>query len=313
MPRSTPSRSTSSSPREPRRTRATYQARTLRTTRPASSRPSARPVARVAPRPAPVVAKPTRAVRKIMKAEAAALAPKPDYPMRINKYLALKGYATRKAADEFIGKRRVFINGRLATLGDKVLETDTVELRTSKKTPDAKLVYFVYNKPRDVITHSPGEHEQDIRELLPALTKEHAVFPVGRLDKDSHGLIVLTNDGRITDRLLNPSKEHEKEYVVRTKLKLRGNFKERMEGGVDIEGYMTKPAKVKILGDNTFRITLTEGKKHQIRRMVVALFNEVQDLERVRILNVELGSLKVGAYRPIEGDELEKLMKSLGL
>jgi 23S rRNA pseudouridine2604 synthase len=248
-----------------------------------------------------------------MKAEAASLEPKPEYPMRINKYLALKGYATRKAADEFIEKRRVFINGRLAALGDKVLATDSVELRTSKKSPDAKLVYFVYNKPRSIITHSPGEGEQDIRELLPELTKEHAIFPVGRLDKDSHGLIILTNDGRITDRLLNPAKEHEKEYVVRTKLKLRNNFKERMESGVDIEGYMTKPVKIKILGENSFRITLTEGKKHQIRRMVVALYNEVQDLERVRILNVELWKLKIGGYRAIESTELETLMKSLGL
>lgn len=247
------------------------------------------------------------------KAEAATNAVKPDYPMRINKYLALKGYATRKAADEFIEKKTVFINGRLAVLGDKVAETDNVEIRTSKNSPAKKLVYFAYNKPKSVITHSPGEGESDIRELLPGLTKQYAIFPVGRLDKDSHGLIILTNDGRITDRLLNPEKEHEKEYAVRTKSKIRESFKKHAEEGIDIEGYMTKPAKVRILNDNTFNIILKEGKKHQIRRMVVALFNEVSDLQRTRIMNIELGSLKPGATRPIEGVELETLMKSLGL
>lgn len=238
---------------------------------------------------------------------------KPDYPMRINKYLALKGYATRKAADEFIEKKTVFINGRLAVLGDKVAETDLVEIRTNKNSPPKKLVYFAYNKPKSVITHSPQDGETDIRELLPILTKQYAIFPVGRLDKDSHGLIILTNDGRITDRLLNPEKEHEKEYIVHTKSKIRESFKKHAEEGITIEGYMTKPAKVRIINDTTFNIILKEGKKHQIRRMVVALFNEVSDLQRTRIMNIELGSLKPGATRPIEGPELETLLKSLGL
>ena len=239
----------------------------------------------------------------------------PLYPMRINKYLAMKGFATRKAADELIEKKRVFLNGRLAILGDKVSEKDVVEVRTSKNSPDKKLVYFAYNKPKSVLTHSAKteDGEQDIRELLPALTKEFAVFPVGRLDKDSHGLIILTNDGRITDRLLNPTKEHEKEYVVRTKQKLRTSFKDHMEKGVNIEGYQTKPAKVKLMGENGFRITITEGKKHQIRRMVVSHFNEVSDLERVRVLNIELGKLKSGAHRAIEGEELAEFLKTLGL
>ncbi len=238
---------------------------------------------------------------------------KPLYPMRINKYLALKGFATRKAADELVEKKRVFINGRLAVLGDKVLEKDAVEVRTNKNKPDKKLVYFAYNKPRSVLTHSATEEDQDIRELLPELTKEYAIFPVGRLDKDSHGLIILTNDGRITERLLSPTREHEKEYVVRTKQKLRTSFKAHIEAGVDIEGYVTKPAKVRIQGENTFRIIITEGKKHQVRRMVVSQFNEVADLERVRVLNIELGKLKSGAHRPIEGEELQVFLKSLGL
>jgi 23S rRNA pseudouridine2604 synthase len=238
-----------------------------------------------------------------------------EYPMRINRYLAQKGYATRRAADELIEKRCVFINNTVAVLGDKVQETDVVEVRLNKKVKDAqkKLVYFAYNKPRSVITHSPQNEEQSIAEMVPELAEKHQVFPIGRLDKDSHGLIILTNDGRITDRLLNPDKEHDKEYVVQTKLSLRNSFKDQMEKGVDIEGYLTKPAKIRIISDNLFAITLTEGKKHQIRRMVSALFNEVSDLERVRILNIELKGLPLGAYRPIEGEELKTFLGMLGL
>ena len=240
-------------------------------------------------------------------------AEKPDYPMRINRYLAQKGYTTRKGADELIEKQRVLINGKFAVLGDKIKETDVIEVKLDKKAPQKKLVYFAYNKPRSVTTHSAAEGESDILDTVPALTEEFDVFPIGRLDKDSHGLIILTNDGRITDRLLNPAKEHDKEYVVRTKMKLRDSFKEHMEKGVEIEGLETKPTKVRILGTNAFAVTLTEGKKHQIRRMVVALFNEVSDLERIRILNIELGNLDAGKYREIKGAELETFLKSLGL
>ena len=310
-----PRNSNSSSTRTPQRSASARPERGARTTRPV----------RASRTPVGSTRKPTRAVRHANTAAAKALAekealirgPKPiekeGYPMRINKYLAQKGYATRKAADELIAKRRVFINNKRAVLGDKVEESDVVEVRTDKKDPGQKLVYFVYNKPRNIITHSPHNDESEIREMVPELVQKHGVFPVGRLDKDSHGLIILTNDGRITDRLLSPTHEHEKEYVVRTKFKLRDNFKTRMEEGVNIEGYQTKPTKIKLMGDNSFRITLTEGKKHQIRRMVVALFNEVQDLERTRVLNLELGKLGSGEFRAIEGDELTVFLKSLGL
>jgi 23S rRNA pseudouridine2604 synthase len=130
---------------------------------------------------------------------------------------------------------------------------------------------------------------------------------------DSEGLIILTNDGRITDRLLSPDHDHDKEYFVGVKEPLRSSFKEKMEAGVDIEGYLTRPCHVKVIGEKTFRITLTEGKKHQIRRMVVALFNEVVSIKRIRILNIELGTLKQNEYRPIKDDELAEFLKHLGL
>ena len=266
-----------------------------------------------------IVRKPTRAVRHAATAAKAKLDVKthntenPGYPMRINKYLSHKGYATRKAADELIEKRRVFINNKRAVLGDKVSESDVVEVRNDKRNPDQKLVYFAYNKPRNVITHSAQNDESEIREMVPELVQKFGVFPVGRLDKDSHGLIILTNDGRITDRLLSPSREHEKEYVVRTKAKLRENFKTRMEEGVNIEGYQTKPAKVRLLSETSFAITLTEGKKHQIRRMVVALYNEVLDLQRTRVLNIELAGLKSGGVSSYRRRWAKIFLKSLGL
>ncbi len=205
--------------------------------------------------------------------------------MRINKYLALRKISTRRGADELVKQKKVFINGKLAILGSKVNETDKIEVRGAEK---KEYRYFAYNKPIGVETDSPRE----------------GLFPLGRLDKASHGLLVLTNDGRITDQLLNPKYFHEKEYVVKTLNKLRSSFKKNMEAGVNIEGYMTKPCKVKIMNENTFRITLTEGKKHQIRRMCSALFQEVADLKRERIINIKLDNLKSGGLREIKGEEL---------
>jgi 23S rRNA pseudouridine2604 synthase len=208
-----------------------------------------------------------------------------DYPMRINKYLALKKISTRRGADELIKNKKVFINKKLAVLGSKVNEKDVVEVRGVK---DVVYSYFAYNKPTGIETDSP----------------KVGFFPLGRLDKASHGLLILTNDGRITDALLNPKYFHEKEYVVRTKEKLRSSFKQKMEAGVNIEGYQTKKCQIKILGPNTFKIILTEGKKHQIRRMCSALFQEVADLKRERIMNIKLGNLKEKGLREIKEEEL---------
>ena len=193
--------------------------------------------------------------------------------MRINKYLALKKISTRRGADELVEQKKVFINGKLAVLGSKVNEIDLVEVKGAKT---KEYLYFAYNKPIGIETGSPRED----------------LFPLGRLDKASNGLLILTNDGRITDQLLNPKYFHEKEYVVRTSNKLRSSFKKKMETGVNIEGYLTKPCKVKIISDFSFKVILTEGKKHQIRRMCSALFQEIADLKRERIMNIKLGNLK---------------------
>jgi 23S rRNA pseudouridine2604 synthase len=220
--------------------------------------------------------------------------------MRINKYLADKKISTRRGADELIKSKKVFINGKLAVLGSQIEDDDMVEVRGAQ-TKEYK--YFAYNKPIGVETSS----------LYPAKRGEKDLFPLGRLDKASHGLMILTNDGRITDQLLNPKHFHEKEYLVKTKEKLRSSFKKKMEAGVNIEGYNTKKCKVQIINDFTFRIILTEGKKHQIRRMCSALFQEVADLKRERIMNIKLGNLKSNGLREIKGEELTVFLESLQL
>lgn len=239
-----------------------------------------------------------------------------EYPIRLNKYLALKNIATRRGADKLIEDRKVFINGKVAVLGSQVTEKDKVEVKGKKEVP---YLYYAYNKPIGVITHSPGEDEVDIKESVKKQNQKvekkaripEGVFPVGRLDKASHGLLILTNDGRITDKLLNPKYVHEKEYVVRTSNKLRNNFKDKMEAGVNIEGYKTKKCKVEIVNENTFRVILTEGKKHQIRRMCSALFQEVADLKRIRVMNIKLDRLPSNSSRVIKGKELEVFLEEI--
>ncbi len=242
--------------------------------------------------------------RPAHKASSPAPAGKGVFPMRINKYLASKQYCTRREADTLIEKGKVFINGKQAVLGDKVGEKDVVDVKFRAK----KYRYFAYHKPRGIITHSPQGDEKDIAMVSPIKD----VFPIGRLDKDSYGLIILTDDGRITDKLLNPDYEHEKEYRVTTAVKLRPSFKEHMEKGIDIGGYKTKKCRVEVIGEKMFTIVLTEGKKHQIRRMCAALHNDAIELVRTRIMNIRLGNLASGANREIKGDELTAFLKSLG-
>ncbi len=227
-----------------------------------------------------------------------------SFPMRINKYLALKGYCTRKDADLLIDIRQVNVNGRPAIIGEKIYETDKVTVRQHK----LKYRYFAYNKPVDVITHSPQGWEKDIAGSI-AIS---GVFPVGRLDKASSGLIILTDDGRITDRLLNPKYKHEKEYRVTTAENLHATFKQKMEAGVDIGDHLTRKCKVTVIGEKKFFIIISEGKKHQIRRMCSALHTDVVALERTRIMNIKLGNLASGVHRVISGPELQEFLKELG-
>jgi len=187
-----------------------------------------------------------------------------EYPVRINRYLASKKVCSRREADELIRSGKVTINSRVAVLGDKVEKDDNVfvdEKAQNKK----KLVYYAYHKPRGIVTHSPQGDEKDILSISKFAEK---VFPLGRLDKDSYGLILLTNDGRITDQLLNPDNYHKKEYVVGVEKNVNSAFLHGLRCGVVLDdGYVARECEVEKLGATSFRIVLTEGKRRQIRRM----------------------------------------------
>jgi len=231
--------------------------------------------------------------------------------IRINKYLADQGLASRREVDTLITEGKVLKNGKLARIGDRILPTDTVTLAGTTKTKR----YIAYYKGRGIITHSPASNEVDI---VTKLKKDYGitdVAPVGRLDKDSEGLIILTNDGRITGPLLDPESHHEKEYSVTVDKNVTPAFCKLMELGVDIEGYRTKPATVVPSTKNPkrFNLIITEGKKHQIRRMCAALGYQVETLKRVRIVNIEVGALKPNQYRKISGEELATLLSNLGI
>ena len=233
-----------------------------------------------------------------------------EYPIRINKFLAQNNFATRKGADLLIQKGYVFINGRKAVLGDQVYRDEDVTV--SSKVPKKDYVYYAYNKMVGVSTN-PDVKTKDI---LSVTKFKEIVFPIGRLDKDSHGLILMTNDGRVTDRLLSPKYVHEKEYVVKVEPNFSDKFLELMAQGVHFDKFISKKCKVwrtTSKSKDTFNIILTEGKKRQIRRMCEALHHKVVNLKRIRVMNIELGKLNEGEYRAINGDELDILLKSLQL
>ena len=235
----------------------------------------------------------------------------PNNFMRINKYLAEKNYTTRRGADELIKQGLVLINGRKAVLGDQVSAEDKVVV--SPKVHQKKYIYLAYNKPEGIVTNLPQGGEKEIKDNIKT---KHGVFPVGRLDKDSSGLIILTDDGRITKPLLSPEREHDKEYLVKVDKTFDENFLEKMAGGIQIKKpdgrYKTKPTEIKRHSRDSFKIILTEGKKRQIRRMCEALGYRVKDLRRIRIMNINIGTLKPNEHRTLGGSELKTFLKNLG-
>ncbi len=227
--------------------------------------------------------------------------------MRLNRYLASQGYATRRGADELIKAGRVLRNGEKAKLGEKVESTDRVEVIGGVS--ERELLYVAYYKPRGVITHSPQGNERSIWEI----SSFGEVFPVGRLDKESEGLIILTNDGRITERLLHPRFLHEKEYHVTVREKVSHAAPGILEKGVVNAGEELRAKKVSILGPHELSIILTEGKKHQIRRMLDAVNLTVEKLVRIRIMGIHLGALSPGSGRKITGAARLAFLQSLEL
>ncbi len=229
------------------------------------------------------------------------------FPIRINRYLALRGIATRTAADALITAGKVFINGQPATLGTKVLEGDSVEVKRGGR--ERVYRYIAYYKPRGIITHSPERGEKAITDIF----FEKGLFPVGRLDKASEGLIILTDDGRITERLLHPRFVHEKEYEVIVQESILPGVEEKLLAGIESEGEWLRARQVQKTGRSALKIILTEGKKHQIRRMLAALHLTVKELKRVRIMQVGLGDLMPGEGRRLVGTERATFLADIGL
>ena len=235
---------------------------------------------------------------------------KPASPstVRINKHMADIGLASRREADEYIEKGLVLVNGKKAERGMQIdPKKDKVQLKGGSQ---QSYVYYAYNKPVGIVTTLPQGDEKDIL----GSTKFHKkVFPVGRLDKDSHGLILLTNDRRITHRLLSPNFSHEKEYRVTIKGQLSHSFVRKLELGIIIDKVRTKPIKVFRENEHTFRIILTEGRNRQIRQMVEAAGDTVVDLLRIRIEHIKLGTLKEGEFKSVSKADMATLLKKLGL
>jgi len=229
------------------------------------------------------------------------------FPVRINRYLALRGLTTRKAADGLIASGRVTVNGAPAILGMKINVDDQVEIKGEIRSKPYR--YFAYYKPKGIITHSPVRGEKAIADIFP----EKGVFPIGRLDKASEGLIILTDDGRVTERLLHPRFVHEKEYEVIVREALLNGVVERLLQGVVSDGEKLSAKRVSKMSRTSLAIVLVEGKKHHIRRMLDAVHLTVKELKRVRIMGLQIGTLVPGEGRRIVGRELETFLSDLGL
>lgn len=227
--------------------------------------------------------------------------------IRINKYLAECGICSRREADRLIEQGRVKINGQLATTGSKVEETDVVEVNGKKILQKAKKVVLAYYKPIGVTCTENDKHAEIT--ITKALGYKERLTYAGRLDKESEGLMIMTNDGELIQRMMKASQYHEKEYIVKVHKEVTDDFISDMSKGVYLKNLeqTTRECVVEKMGKYTFKIILTQGLNRQIRRMCDSLGYKVVSLKRVRIMNISLGKLYSGEYREIVGDELKKL------
>ncbi len=228
--------------------------------------------------------------------------------MRINKFLSEAGITSRRGADKWIEAGRVVINGTTAELGSKVEDGDLVEVDGKPVSVEEQLVYLMLNKPVG-ITSTTERHVQG--NVVDFVNHPLRIFHIGRLDKDSDGLLLLTNDGDIVNEILREEHGHEKEYIVTVDRSITDQFIREMEQGVPILDTVTKPCKVRKLGSKKFNITLTQGLNRQIRRMCTALGYNVVNLRRMRIMNLTLGNLPVGQWRDLTDSERKGLFKEL--
>lgn len=234
---------------------------------------------------------------------------------RLQKILSARGIASRRKAEEYILAGLVKVNGKVAELGQKAdPEVDTIEVDGKVMEERAEMQYYVLYKPVGVeSTNVPGTPQAPtVRDILPPNLRG-TLYPVGRLDKDSEGLLLLTNDGPLAYRLTHPKFEHEKEYEVTLKDEIKEGALDKIRHGVMLDGSKTKPAAIRRLGKNVIRISLTEGRYRQIRRMCSKVGSEVVKLVRVRITTLTDPALAPGKLRPLTAQEKAQLLASIGL
>ncbi len=232
--------------------------------------------------------------------------------IRLNKYIADSGYCSRRQADILILEKRVNVNGKIAFVGQTVDENSVVKIGEKIISPSDKKLILAFNKPKGVVCTSS---RIDSRNVIDYLGLDYRVFTVGRLDKDSEGLLLLTNNGEIVNKIMRAGNYHEKEYIVTLDRVFDDLFLGKMSKGVHIfdkeKGIdtTTRPCVCKKINDRSFKIVLTQGINRQIRRMCKALSYEVVSLKRIRIMNIGLGDLKVGEYRELTLSEQKRLFE----
>lgn len=229
-----------------------------------------------------------------------------DNSISLNKYISQTGICSRREADALIREGRVTLNGQATRPGNRVSEGDEVRIDGKPLKAKPKPLYIAFNKPVGIVCTTDSKEP---RNIVKYIGHPQRLFPIGRLDKPSEGLIFLTNDGDIVNKILRAGNEHEKEYVVSTKEPITPDFVRKMSNGIPILGTVTQKCAVEKIGSHTFRIILTQGLNRQIRRMCEYLGYEVSRLQRVRIMNVNLGKLKVGEWRELRPQEIAEIMR----
>jgi len=228
--------------------------------------------------------------------------------IRLNKYIASTGVCSRRKAEEYIIEGKVSINGKVVTeLGTQVETNDIVSIDGKEITLEERKVYIMLNKPKGYVTTVKEQFNR--KSVLDIVNVKERVYPVGRLDMDSEGLLLLTNDGDFTNNIIHPTKHIAKKYEVVLKEQVTETMIKDLRDGVDIGGYTTKSAIVKKIKDNMVHITIMEGKNRQVRRMCEAVGNKVVNLKRISIGKLELGELKTGTYIELIKEDIDKIFE----
>ena len=232
-----------------------------------------------------------------------------DNKVRINKFLSQAGFCSRREADKYIVDGRVTINGDVAEMGTKITEEDKISVDGEKiSRKNIKKLYIIFNKPKGIVCTTDAGVEKD--NIIDYINHPQRIFPIGRLDKTSEGLIFLTNDGDIVNKILRAKNKHEKEYHVTVDKPINNDFIKKMSNGVSILDTVTKKCEVKFVKDYEFKIILTQGLNRQIRRMCEFLGYRVKKLKRIRIMNIKV-DLPIGQWRYFSSEEISELNKSL--